>query len=96
MNTKVRTINGKTFEEIQKLLKERFEFIGSVNGKKFLHKDLVDERLDEILGLNYSFDLKDKLELIQIGPSYDFVGAGTLSVYHHHKENRLLKSLKMN
>ncbi|MCG8541113.1 MAG: hypothetical protein MJA82_14445 [Clostridia bacterium] len=82
---KQRTINGQTFKTVLEKLKMPLEFVAKheQNGKHYLLKDLVDERADEVLGLNYSFKLTAPPTIVSSGKGNRkyFVGAGEIIIY---------------
>lgn len=77
-----RTINGKPLQQVIKELGEVVDVYGTnYQGHAYLPKDIVDERLDEILGLNYSFELTEKPHLIEMGSKKYFICCGIMTIY---------------
>lgn len=82
-----RTINGKSFKEVQEALKAPFSTVTkSLSGFDALTIEMVEERLDEVLGLNYSFVLTKAPELTNLpsdtGDSLFFLmGVGEIQVF---------------
>jgi len=83
MEMKVRTINGKTFDEVQKLLDERFELLVKDSTGNFLTPsiEIVEEKLNQILGLNYSFKLTKDPELVTLFGIPSYVGSGEIQLH---------------
>lgn len=76
-----RTINGEPLKEVLEELKKPLDLVGKdYEGNFYLPKDLVDEKLDEILGLNYDFEIIGEPKLIIEGSKKFFVGAGKMTI----------------
>ncbi len=86
-NVRKKTINGKPFSEIQKELHQPFENITTdFRGNDALTIEMVEERLDDVLGFNYSFVLLNEPNLVNIPnlngePVYFLMGTGVIQVF---------------
>jgi stress-induced morphogen len=61
-----RTINGKNFNEILKELQKPFEKEWfNYEKNSYIPSEHVEQRLDDVLGLNYSFEIVSEPELLQ-------------------------------
>lgn len=75
-----RTINGKTLEEVMRRLKEEFEeLITDEKGRPAISYEQLRERLDEVLGLNYSFEALN-VRLIEVDGKKAFCGDGLITI----------------
>lgn len=62
-----RTINGKSFETVLQELKEPFEYVWlDYNQHKYIPTTEIEKRLEDVLGLNWTFELIDKPEFVRI------------------------------
>jgi len=76
-----RTINGKSFKEVLTQLQADFaKLIKDEKGNLSYSYEQAKERADEILGLNYSFELLN-MRLVEIDDKKAFCGEGLIIIY---------------
>lgn len=76
-----RTINGKSPADVLKELSVPFEFVREKETNYYVPSCMIQERLDEVLGLNWSFEPTSKPELTELDQKHYFLCDGQISIF---------------
>ncbi|WP_113675747.1 hypothetical protein [Vallitalea guaymasensis] len=82
MQNNNRTINGQPFNQVMKEFRKNFaysDFKKDFMGRKYIPIDKVVDRLNKVLGLNYSFEIKT-IQHVQIGNNHAFIPTAIFAI----------------